>query len=312
VTSPTDDRSPSHAKAAVRAALTGDALLLAVAVVAVSTSAPLIRRAEAPALAVAFWRNALAAAILVPVVVWRKRPEFRALGRNQRRRALVAGMLLAAHFATWVPSVALTTVTSSVALVATQPVWAAVLARRRGHQVPPGAWAGIAVALAGVLLLTGVDFGVSGRAALGDALALAGGMLAAAYVTVGAEVRQTMSTTLYTAIAYSVAAVLLLAVCLVGGEPLTGYGGGTWLCLLALTAGPQFLGHSLVNRVLRTTSATVVSVAILFEVPGAALLAWAAFGEAPPAGAYPAAALVAAGVLMVIRAARPRAAELAG
>ena len=69
---------------------------------------------------------------------------------------------------------------------------------------------------------------------------------------------------------------------------------------LALTAGPQFLGHSVVNRVLRTTSATVVSVAILFEIVGATLLAWLAFGERPPAGAYPAAVLIAAGIVLVV------------
>jgi len=90
-----------------------------------------------------------------------------------------------------------------------------------------------------------------------------------------------------------------------GGQALGGFDGRTWLCLLALTAGPQFLGHSVVNRVLRTTSATVVSVAILFEIVGSTLLAWAAFGEAPPAGAYPAAVLIAGGIVLVVLAGRP-------
>jgi drug/metabolite transporter (DMT)-like permease len=124
-------------------------------------------------------------------------------------------------------------------------------------------------------------------------------------------VRQTMSTTLYTAVCYTVAAVALGLACLGGGVTLSGFDGRTWLCLLALTAGPQFLGHSLVNRVLRTTSATVVSVAILFEIIGSTLLAWAAFGETPPAGAYPAAVLIAAGTVLVVLAGRPGAAPLA-
>ena len=51
---------------------------------------------------------------------------------------------------------------------------------------------------------------------------------------------------------------------------------------------------------LRTTSATVVSVAILFEIVGSTLLAWIAFGETPPAGAYPAAVLIAAGIVLVV------------
>jgi drug/metabolite transporter (DMT)-like permease len=278
----------------------GDLALIGVAVVAVSTAAPLIREAHAPALAVAFWRNAFAVAVLVPVTAARRRSELAHLGRRQRAGAAAAGLLLAVHFATWVPSLSFTTVASSVALVATQPVWAAVLARLRGDHVPLQAWAGIVTAVGGAVLLTGVDFAVSGRALLGDVLALAGGMLAAAYVTVGSGVRQSVSTTLYTTVCYSTAAVLLLLGCLAGGQPVTGYDGRTWACLLGLTAGPQFLGHSVVNRVLRTTSATVVSVAILFEIVGSSFLAWLVFGEAPPAGAYPAAVLIVTGVVLVV------------
>ncbi len=279
---------------------TRDLVLIAVAVAAVSTSAPLIREAEAPALAIAFWRNALAVAVLAPVCVARRREEIARLERRPARGALLAGLLLAAHFATWVPSLSFTTVASSVALVATQPVWAALLARARGQAVPARAWLGIGIAVSGAVLLTGVDVALSGRALAGDGLALAGGALAAAYVTVGGDVRQTMSTTLYTAICYATAAGVLGVLCLGGGQALGGFDGGTWLCLLALTVGPQFLGHSVVNRVLRTTSATVVSVAILFEIVGSTFLAWIAFGEAPPAGAYPAAVLIAAGVVLVV------------
>ena len=282
-----------------------DLALIAVAIAAVSTAAPLIREARAPALAVAFWRNAFAVAVLGPVCAARRRGEIARLGRAPAGGALLAGLLLSAHFATWVPSLSFTTVASSVALVATQPVWAALLARARGHEVPAQAWLGIAVAVGGAVLLTGVDVALSGRALVGDLLALAGGVLAAGYVTVGGEVRQSVSTTLYTAICYTTAAVVLGLLCLGGGQALGGFDGRTWLCLLALTAGPQFLGHSVVNRVLRTTSATIVSVAILFEIVGSTLLAWIAFGEAPPAGAYPAAVLIAAGTVLVVLSGRP-------
>lgn len=289
----------------------GDLVLIAVAIAAVSTSAPLIREAEAPALAIAFWRNAMAIVVLGPLCAVRRRGEIVGLERAQTRGCLLAGVFLSAHFATWVPSLSFTTVASSVALVATQPVWAALMARARGDHVPGQVWVGIGVAVAGALTLTGVDLALSARALVGDLLALAGGILAAAYVTVGSEVRQTVSTTLYTTICYTTAAVALGLACLGGGQALSGYDGRTWVCLLALTAGPQLLGHSVVNRVLRTTSATVVSVAILFEIVGSTLLAWVAFGETPPAGAYPAAVLIAAGTVLVVLAGRPGAGPLA-
>jgi drug/metabolite transporter (DMT)-like permease len=150
-------------------------------------------------------------------------------------------------------------------------------------------------------MLTGVDFTLSGRALFGDALALAGGVFGAAYVTVGSDARRTMSTTVYTSVCYPAAALALLVACLVGRQPLAAYSAHTWWILLAITVGPQLLGHSLINRVLRAISATVVSVAILFEIVGATLIAWWWFGETPSAGAYPAAVLIALGVVVVVR-----------
>jgi drug/metabolite transporter (DMT)-like permease len=278
--------------------------LLGVAVVAVSTSAPLIRAADAPSLAIAFWRNALALPVLGAVVLVsrERRREMSGLDRRERRLAVVAGLFLAAHFATWVPSLSFTSVASSVALVATQPVWAALIARWRGEHVPSLAWWGIGAAMAGTVVLTGVDLSISARALFGDVLALLGGALAAAYVTVGAEARRTVSTTVYATACYGVAAAALLAVCAVGRQPVAGYDGRTWLLLVATVLGPQLLGHTLVNRVLATISPVIVSVAILFEIVGAALLAWLAFDEVPPASAVPAALLIAAGVVLVVRA----------
>lgn len=279
-----------------------DAALLAVALAAVSTSGPLIAATAAPALAIAFWRNGLAGAVLVPFALVRRLAELRALDRRQWALCVLAGALLAGHFATWVPSVTLTTVASSTALVATQPVWAALLARGQGRQVGAGVWVGIAVSVTGAVLLTGADVSLSGRALLGDLLAVIGGALAAAYVTAGAAVRARMSTTTYTAVCYSTCAVLLLGVCLVSGQRLTGYDGGTWLKLLALTAGAQLLGHSLVNVVLRTTSPTVVSLAILLEVPGAGLLAAVWLDQVPPLSALPGLVLLLVGIGLVVRA----------
>jgi drug/metabolite transporter (DMT)-like permease len=281
---------------------TVDAMLLVVAVLAVSTSGPLAREAAAPTLAIAFWRTTLASAVILPVAAIRNRSELRGLPRGELRTAVIAGGCLALHFGTWIPSLSFTTVASSVALTCTQPVWAAVMARARGEDVARVTWLGIAVALSGALLLTGVDFTLSARALFGDALALAGGVFGAAYVTVGSHARRTMSTTAYTAICYPAAAVSLVVVCLVSQQQLVHYSARTWWILIAITVGPQLLGHTLVNRVLRAISATTVSVAILFEIVGATLIAWWWFSESPAVGAYPAAILIAVGVVLVIRA----------
>jgi drug/metabolite transporter (DMT)-like permease len=225
---------------------------------------------------------------------------------------VLSGVLLAAHFATWIPSLHLTSVATSTALVCTTPVWTAVLMALGGTRVPRATWAGTAVAVAGAVLLTGVDLSLSPRALAGDALALAGGALAAGYVLVGERVRRAVSTTVYTTVCYAVCAVLLGTLCVATRTPLGGYDARSWAGLVALTAGPQFLGHSVFNLVLDRIPATVVSLVILFEVPGAALLAWVFLGQAPPALAWGGIVLLLAGLaIVVLGRRRVAAAELA-
>jgi drug/metabolite transporter (DMT)-like permease len=189
-------------------------------------------------------------------------------------------------------------------------VWVALLARVMGHDVPRRVWWGIAIALVSVVLLTGVDFSLEARALTGDLLAVLGGVFAALYTVAGAEVRRTVSTTSYTFLCYGTCALVTLAACLVGGVQIAHFSGDTWVKLVALTIGAQLLGHSLFNRVLRTTSATVVSLALLFEVPGAAVIAAIWLGQTPPVAALPAALLLLVGIAVVVSS-RPRDIEVA-
>ncbi|MEU9739778.1 DMT family transporter [Micromonospora chersina] len=277
---------------------------LALAVTAVSSSAPLVAFAAAPALAIAFWRNVLSLAVLGPVSLTRRRAEFRALtvgaGRREGLYCVLSGVALAAHFATWMPSAQLTSVAAATALGATQPVWQGLIARWQGRRLPPAVWAGIAVAVLGAALATGADFSVSGRAFTGDLLAVAGGMFAAVYTAFGERARASISTTTYTTICYGVCAAILLVVCLAGGVRLHGYDGATWLAILGLVAGAQLLGHSMFNYALHRVSATTVSVLILLEAPGAALIGWVWLGQLPRTLALPGLGLLLAGVAVVI------------
>ena len=284
-------------------------LALLVAVLAVSSSAPLIVFAAAPALAIAFWRNALAALALTPITYGPRRAEIAGASRRAKVFGVLAGVALAAHFATWMPSVRLGSVATAAALVATQPVWQGLIAAAQGRRPSTAGWIGIALAVAGAAWATGADIGVSPQAVFADVLALLGGVFAAVYTALGERARVELRTTTYTWICYTTCAVILLAVCLVAGLDLTGYDNHTWAAILALVVGAQLLGHSMFSYALQQTSATTVSVLILLEVPGAALLAWLWLGQEPRPAALPGLALLLAGVVVFIlgaaRATRP-------
>lgn len=281
-----------------------DLMLLAVSIAGISLSAPLISATAAPPLAIAFWRNFMSVGVLGPYALLRHRAELRGIGRRALLLAVAAGVLLAVHFGLWMPSLRMTSVASATALVTTTPLWTILLLRLMGERAPRPVRIGVAVAFAGVLVLTGVDLSLSPRALLGDALALGAGAAAAGYVLLGAEVRRTVSTTAYTLVCYTTTAAALFGVCLVAGSPLSGWPAGVWWQIVLLMVAAQLLGHSLSNRVVRTLGPSVTSTAILLETPGAALIAAVWLGQWPPVAAYPAVGLILLGLVLVARGGR--------
>jgi len=281
-----------------------DAALLAVAIAGVSFSGPLMAATAAPALAISLWRNVMGAGFVAAATVVRRdaRRDARNVGRRAWALAALGGVALALHFGTWVPSLTMTSVASATALVCAQPIFAGLIALALGRRLPGLAWVGIVVAALGTALVAGADLSVSARALGGDLLALAGGCAAAAYVTIGAAARARMSTTAYTAVCYAVCAGLLLIACVVGGVHMTGFSGNAWLKIVLVTLCAQLLGHTLINVVLHTTSPTVVSLTLLVETPGAALVAYLWLHQRPPLTALPGLLVLLGGLALVVRA----------
>ncbi len=285
-------------------------LLLAVGVAGVSLSGPLIAAAAGvPALAMSLWRSALGAGAQLPRALTVSRPELAALPRREVIRSCFAGTLLACHFATWIESLKYTSVASSTALVCLQAAWVVVIARLSGQRPGRRVWHGLALAFAGVLVVSGVDLSISTRALAGDALALVGGMFSAGYVTVGGRVREHASTTTYALICYATSAAVLLAACWVVRVPIVGFSGRDWLLIISVTIASQLLGHSVFNYLLATISPTVVSLTILLEVPGAAILAGVLLGQTPPSTVYVGLAAILCGLALVVRARSAAAAD---
>jgi len=212
-----------------------DAGLLLIALAGVSASGPIMAATAAPALAIAFWRNALGSVSTMLLTGPRLRATLLAPDRRGWAVSALAGVFLALHFGTWVPSVKLTSVASATGLVATQSIFAGLVAAAAGRRLPRLAWLGMLLAFVGTLFIAGADVQISARAVAGDGLAVLGGLFAALYVTAGGHARQRMSAASYTIICYATCSAGLLVACLVGGQPLTGYPVKAWLLIGAVT-----------------------------------------------------------------------------
>lgn len=285
---------------------------MAVAVVSISATAPLTAAATASPLAMAFWRNALGFATLGPFLLILRRREVvrvvrgeRGLLRREQWRPMVFGFLaataLALHFAAFMTSTQLTSVAMSTALVATQPVWQALIAAGQGVRASRRTWAGLTLAVVGAAAAAGVDIQSGSRTALlGDLLALAGAVAQAGYAALSEKSRADVSTPLYSTVTSLVCGLELLAACWLFDISLTGFDRTTQLSLLGLLILPQLLGLGALNFVLGRTSATTMSVLLLLETPVAALMAWSLMDQGVAAATVPGLLLIIIGVTVVV------------
>ena len=116
------------------------------------------------------------------------------------------------------------------------------------------------------------------------------------------RVREETSTSAYTFVCYSTSA-------LAAPRRVSGRFGSRWRLrrqelglIIAVTVAAQLLGHSVFNHLLAAISPTIVSMALLLEVPGAALLAAVFLGQAPPVAVYARSGADLAGLALVVTA----------
>lgn len=269
--------------------------VLVTGILAISTGSVLVRLAPAPALAIGAWRLLLATLLLTPCALPAGRREWARLDARDWRNLSLAGVALAIHFATWITSLGMTSVASSVILVSTNPIWVGLathfwLGERAGSRT---VWA-IVLAMVGTVVISFGDIELSQRALLGDGLALVGAIAGSAYLLLGRSVRRKLSTVAYVWPCYGLCGLLLLAMAIIAGQPLGGYPLATYGLLALLAIGPQILGHSSFNWALGYFTPVFVTLALLCEPIGATLLAWLMLGESPQPTA------VLGGVLIIV------------
>ena len=294
-------------------------LALAFGILATSTASIFIRyaQAEAPSLVIAACRLSLATLALSPLALTRGRPELKTFGRGEIAPALLSGFFLALHFATWITSLEYTSVASSVVFVTTTPLWVALCSPFvLKEPITRPVRIGMALALAGGIVI-GLSESCSwngsalacpplaefiqGKAFLGDLLALAGALAAAAYLLIGRRMRVRMSLVPYIFVVYGAAAVILVIFMFAAGFSPLGYSPAIYLWFLLLALVPQLLGHSIYNWALRYVSAAYVSISLLGEPIGSTLLALILLNEVPSGLKIFGAILILAGIVVAAK-----------
>ena len=276
-----------------------DLIRLGIGIIGIGTSGPLIAMSAMPVLTLIFWRN-LGGSLMTAPFALRHR-----IDRTGAKWAVFAGVVLALHFVGFFLAMRMTTVAAGTALVALQPIFAALFVKLTGGDIPSRAWMGMFVSFGGVLLISGVDLQISLRAFLGDIAAIISAALAAVYMLVGSKAQQTLETSTYTAVCYFFCAITALPMALIVGNQIFDFEAREWWILLGLILGAQFLGHTMFNSVLKRVSPAVVSLIVFFEVPVSSILAMWWMDQRPPLGVIPGIVLILFGCALVVLRTRP-------
>ncbi|WP_082652100.1 DMT family transporter [Gorillibacterium timonense] len=286
-------------------------LLMLIGIIAISFSSIFIKWSSAPVSVIGMYRLAMTCAILSPFLI-RHRAEIRRISFRQWLLLTASGLALGLHFLFWMGSLRYTSVASSTAIVALEPVlvmlgsyWAF---REKNH---PLAVIGMLIAIGGAVLIGWGDFGLSSRNLYGDLLSFIGTVAVVIHVLLGSKLRETMSTFVYSFFVFLLGAGVLMVYNLFLGYSFTGYASRDWGMFFLLAAVPTLFGHYLFNWLLKYLRASTVSMSILGEPVGSTILAYFLLDESVTILQGSAGFLLLAGVWLFMKGNTIRVGELA-
>lgn len=256
-------------------------LFIGIGLITLSFASIIIKLTNAPSIVIAAGRLLIASLILQPIF-WLKFQTLRLeIKRTNWSLIILSGVFLAAHFTMWIESLNHTTVPSSVVLVATDPIFVAILSPLLLKEK------------VSLKIIIAIIFGVVGTTVIasqginsfaiskGNLLALGGAGCAGGYLLVGRKVRPELSLLSYIYIMYTTAAIILLLSVFITGNSFANLSLKSYLFIILLGLGPQLIGHTSFNWALRYLTAPVVAMTILGEPIGTIILSWLILKQPP-------------------------------
>ena len=242
-----------------------------------------VRLSDAGPVASAFWRVTLALPVLW---LWALRvapgAAEAATVRGPISPLVWAGLFFALDLGVWHWSIVWTSVANSTLLANLAPIFVTLAGWLFWRQrVTRTFLMGMTLAIVGMFVLVGPNFGVGGTRLLGDALGALTGMFYAGYMLAIKAARDArISTARLMAWSTTITAIALLPVALLSPQPFLPASAAGWLPLLGLALVSQVMGQGLIAYAFAHLPASLSSVSLLIQPVVAALAAWALFAEA--------------------------------
>jgi drug/metabolite transporter (DMT)-like permease len=262
----------------------------------------LVRLSDTGPVASAFWRTAIAAPLLW-LFAFRAGPRDRAVEKAHRLSLVAAGLFFAGDLGVWHWSIVWTSVANSTLLANLAPIFVTLAGWLLWRQAVTRVFlVGMIVAIAGMFVLVGPNFGIGGTRLLGDALGALTGAFYAGYMLAIKFARDAgASTPRLMAWSTTITAVVLLPVAYLSPQPMLPAAMAGWWVLIGLAIVSQILGQGLIAYAFAHLPASLSSVSLLIQPVMAAIFAWIIFGEAIGPVQFVGGAVVLAGIWLARR-----------
>ena len=270
---------------------------LACGILCIGCSALFVKIAAVPGTVSAFYRLLFAAPPLLAAWCWARKPV-----PARRDLALIStgGALFAADLVFWNSGLLLTSAATATLLANNAPIWVGLGAlfffRER---LAPRFWFGLALSLFGMTLIVGPAAFRGLRFNNGDLLSIGASIFYAAYLLTTQKARVANDTLTFMTVSVLAGTVLLLALNLCLGSPLTGFSARSWWALAGLGLISHLAGWLAINYALGHLKASAVSVSLLGQAVVTALLAIPILGEIPGLSQTAGGLLVLGGIYLV-------------
>ncbi len=253
--------------------MTKPRIALAIGIICISIFPILVKLNLTPGLISAFYRMAIASAILVPYVLITK--QFKVTSKKTFFLSVICGVVFGLDVGVWNIAIQQSTATQATLLTNLSPVWVGIGAFLFLKDKPKrNFWIGTVVAIIGMVFLVGFDLFLNFDFNLAFIFGILSGMLYAVYMLTSKRILGEMEVLTFMMISLLSSVVALGSLSYVMGEPFSGFSNEGWLVLIIQGVVCQLLAWLLISFATKHMRATRVSVSLLGQAVLASILAW--------------------------------------
>ncbi|MBP1840448.1 DMT family transporter [Formosa algae] len=258
--------------------MTKPRIALVVGIICISIFPVLVRLSLTPGLISAFYRMAIASAIILPYVLITK--QLKIPSTKMLLLASLCGVVFGLDVGVWNIAIQESSATQATLLTNLSPVWVGIGAFLFLKDKPVrNFWIGTVIAIIGMVTLVGFQFFINLDFDLAFFFAILSGMLYAVYMLTSKTVLEETDVLTFMTISVVSSAMALGLLSLMMGQPFSGFSNMGWLVLLIQGLICQLLAWLLISYATKHMRATRVSVSLLGQAILASILAWIFLNE---------------------------------